>query len=43
MTEPLRRNGTDWVLDGRDKRVRLHDLERIPAALQSALSLARAD
>lgn len=102
MTEPLRRNGSDWVLDvhvqprasrtefagllgnrlkvrlnappvdgrantallafiaaacglplsrvsldagktGRDKRVRLHDLERIPAALQSALSGARAD
>jgi uncharacterized protein (TIGR00251 family) len=101
MQEPLRRDGTDWVLDvrvqprasrtefaglfgdrlkvrlnappvdgransallafiatacglpvwrvsldagqaGRDKRVRLHDLERIPAALQSALSHARA-
>ena len=101
MTEPLRRDGTDWVLDvrvqprasrtefagrfgdrlkvrlnappvdgrantallafiaaacdlpksrvsldtgqtGRDKRVRLHDVERIPAALQSALRNSRA-
>ena len=101
MTEPLRRDGSDWVLDvrvqprasrtefaglfggrlkirlnvppvdgranaallafiaaacdlpksrvsldagqtGRDKRLRLHDVERIPAALQSALSGARA-
>ena len=87
MTEPLRRDGPDWVLDvrvqprasrtefaglnappvdgranaallafiaeacglpksrvsldagqtGRDKRVRLHDVERVPAALQSAV------
>ena len=101
MTEPLRRDGTDWVLDvrvqprasrtefaglfgdrlkvrlnappvdgranaallafiadacelpksrvsldagqaGRDKRIRLHDVELIPAALQSALWGARA-
>ena len=27
---------------GRDKRVRLHDVERLPAALQSAVSGARA-
>ena len=102
MTEPLRRDGTDWVLDvrvqprasrtefagrfgdrlkirlnappvdgrantallafiaeacglprsrvsldagqtGRDKRVRLHGVDQIPAALQSVLSVARAD
>jgi uncharacterized protein (TIGR00251 family) len=102
MTEPLRRDGTDWVLDvrvqprasrtefagrfgdrlkirlnappvdgranmallafiadacglpkarvsldagqtGRDKRVRLHGVDQIPAALQSALSVARAE
>jgi len=101
MTQPLRRDGTDWLLDvrvqprasrtefagrfgdrlkvrlnappvdgrantallafiaaacdlpksrvsldtgqtGRDKRVRLHDVERIPAALQSALRNSRA-
>jgi hypothetical protein len=102
MTEPLRRDGTDWVLDvrvqprasrtefagrfgdrlkirlnappvdgrantallafiaeacglprsrvsldagqaGRDKRVRLHSVDQIPAALQSVLSVARAE
>jgi uncharacterized protein (TIGR00251 family) len=102
MTQPLRRDGTDWLLDvrvqprasctefagllgdrlkvrlnappvdgrantallafiatacglpksrvsldagqtGRDKRVRLHDVEQIPAALQCVLSVARAD
>ncbi|MBK6452264.1 MAG: DUF167 domain-containing protein [Proteobacteria bacterium] len=102
MTEPLRRDGTDWVLDvrvqprasrtefagrlgdrlkirlnappvdgrantallafiaaacglprsrvsldagqtGRDKRVRLHRVDQIPAALQSVLVVARAE
>ncbi|MDH5272255.1 MAG: DUF167 family protein [Gammaproteobacteria bacterium] len=39
---PVSRVSLDAGRAGRDKRVRLHDLERIPAALQSALSRARA-
>jgi uncharacterized protein (TIGR00251 family) len=40
---PKSRISLDAGLTGRDKRVRLHDIAQVPAALQSALSGTRTD
>ena len=40
---PRSRVSLDAGQTGRDKRVRLHDIAQVPAALQSALSGTRAD
>jgi hypothetical protein len=44
VSRALRRDGQDWLLlergsTGRDKCLRLHGLDAIPAALQSALDI----